>query len=89
MELDALTISFVVKIWFEETAEEADQVIWRGRVTHVSSSQRRYVQDLDDIAAFIEPYLEDRGVQFGVRPRVKRWLKQWDLRRTSNRDIPK
>jgi hypothetical protein len=60
------THSFIVKIWLEETTEEAGQATWRGHITHVPSGERRYVQDLGDIAAFIAPYLE----RMGVKPRT-------------------
>jgi hypothetical protein len=56
--------SFIVKIWLEETAEEADRALWRGHITHIPSGKRRYLQTLDQIAAFIIPYLERIGVEF-------------------------
>ncbi len=62
--------SFVLKIWVEETAEEAGQVKWRGHITHVPSHSRRYVQDLDDIVLFVSPYLE----QLGVRVKMLKYL---------------
>jgi hypothetical protein len=34
--------SFVIKIWLEETHTEADKMLWRGSITHVSSGKRRY-----------------------------------------------
>lgn len=55
--------SFIVKIWLEESLEEADQVVWRGHVTHVPSEDRRYFQTLDDIVDFIAPYLERIGIK--------------------------
>ncbi len=69
--------SFIVKVWLEETAEEAGRAVWRGHVTHVPSGERRYVRRVDDIAAFILPYLESMGVQFCVRGRASRWLRRW------------
>jgi hypothetical protein len=54
--------SFVVKVWIEET--EAEQATWRGHVTHVFSGRRRYLQNLDEIAVFVRPYLEAMGVRF-------------------------
>jgi hypothetical protein len=60
-ELD--TQSFIVKIWLEETAQEAGQATWRGHITHVPSGKRRYLQDLDSIADFITPYLEEMNVE--------------------------
>jgi hypothetical protein len=74
------THSFIVKIWLEETAEEAGQARWRGHITHVPSGERRYVQDLDEITAFIAPYLERMGVKVNLRERVRRWMKQRALR---------
>lgn len=64
MELSKIdTQSFIVKIWLEETAEEAGRAIWRGHITHVPSSERCYLKNLNEIAAFIESYLEKMGVK--------------------------
>jgi hypothetical protein len=68
--------SFIIKIWLEETAEEVGQAIWRGHITHVPSGERRYLQDLDSIAAFIAPYLEAIGAKIG-----NRWWMEDQLRR--------
>jgi len=51
--------SFIVKVWLEED----DEATWRGHITHVPSQERRYLQTVDDIARFIEPYLERLGVK--------------------------
>jgi len=67
--------SFIIKIWLEETAEEAGRVTWRGHITHVPGGERRYLQDLDKVAAFITPYLEEMGVKVASR-REKRWLER-------------
>ena len=64
--LESNTHSFIVKVWLEETAEEAGQATWRGHITHVPSGERRYLQDLDKIAAFIAPYLEEMGVKLDL-----------------------
>lgn len=64
------THSFLVKLWLEETAEEAETARWRGHVTHIdrepsakiSRKSRRYIEDLEEIAAFILPYLKAMGV---------------------------
>ena len=60
--------SFILKIWIEEASEEAEHVKWRGHITHVPSNSRRYVQNLDEIALFLTPYLE----QLGVKPKKRR-----------------
>ena len=67
--------SFIIKIWLEETAEEAGRATWRGHITHVPSGQRQYIQDLDRISAFVAPYLEAMGVELGVLWRVRKRVK--------------
>ena len=73
------THPFIVKIWLEETVEETGRATWRGHITHVTSGQRRHVQDLNEITNFIVPYLESMGVQFGLSWQIKQWLKQCKL----------
>ena len=68
--------SFIIKVWLEETAEEAGRATWRGHVTHVPSGERRYIQDLDKIQDFIAPYLEGMGVRLRARFRVRQWTSQ-------------
>jgi hypothetical protein len=65
--------SFIVKVWLEESAEEAGAATWRGHVTHVPNQERRYLNTLDDIVDFIAPYLELMGVQpAGYRRSLRR-----------------
>jgi hypothetical protein len=54
--------SFIIKIWLEETAEEAGRASWRGHITHVPSGERRYIEDFEAIKRFMIPYLESMGV---------------------------
>ncbi len=61
---ERLSHSFVVKVWLEETVEEAGRALWRGRIAHIPGGEERYVQDLNGIAQFIQEYL----VRMGVRP---------------------
>ena len=67
--------SFIVKVWIEETAEEAGKATWRGHVTHVPSGERRYIDSLDDIIAFLSFYLEGMGVDVRHREHICRWLR--------------
>jgi hypothetical protein len=60
-ELD--TLSFVITIWLEQSAGENGGTTWRGHITHVPSGERRYLDDLAEITAFIAPYLEAMGVR--------------------------
>ena len=58
------THSFIVKIWLEETANDAGPAKWRGHITHVPDGERRYLQSTVEISAFIDPYLEELDVRF-------------------------
>jgi hypothetical protein len=68
------THSFVVKVWLEETAEEAGRAHWRGHITHVASGERRYLQSLTEITSFIEGYLMRMGVTPDTGWHWPRWL---------------
>ena len=64
MELPkTVTHSFIIRIWLEETAVEADKARWRGHITHIPSNQRRYIENLDAVKQFIIPYLQSMGVE--------------------------
>lgn len=71
------THSFIVKIWLEETAQEAGVARWRGHVTHVPSGDRHYVRDLSDVTALFASYLQDMKVRLGLRWRI--WLVEGKL----------
>ncbi len=70
------TSVFIIRIWCEPRELEGVLPKWRGVIEHVSSGRRRYLKDLDEIGAFIEPYLLHMGVRLGFRWRVRRWLKR-------------
>ena len=36
-----LTMFFVVKLWLEGIAEETDQMVWRGHITHAGNAHLR------------------------------------------------
>jgi hypothetical protein len=75
--LDFHLQSFIIKIWLEETAEEAGRAVWRGHITHVPSGERRSLKNLQEILAFMAPYLEGMGVELGMLWRVRQWLNRW------------
>ena len=54
--------SFIVKVWLEETVEEAGRAKWRGHITHVPGGERRYLQSLSGIATFVLPPNLGHGV---------------------------
>jgi hypothetical protein len=74
---EATTHPFIVKIWLEETVEEAGRATWRGHITHVPSGERRYLQDLDEITIFVAPYLEGMGARLRLFWRARLWLRRW------------
>lgn len=55
--------SFIIKIWLEETLDEADEALWRGHITHVPSGERKYLKSLADIGQFVARYLIAMGVK--------------------------
>lgn len=77
---EANSHSFIVKVWLEETVNQAGQALWRGHITHVLSGERHYIQDLYYLPVFIAPYLEGMGVKFYIRWRIRWWLCRWKVR---------
>ena len=68
--------SFIVRVWLEETRAEAGRATWRGSIIHVLSGKRRYIADLNEITAFIAPYLQAMGVKFRWPLSITNWLKR-------------
>ena len=66
--------SFIVKVWVEDNTETGVKGALRGHITHVSSSKRQYIKNLDEISDFIVPHLEEMGVKLGMRWRLRRWF---------------
>ena len=70
--------SFIVKLWLEKGGRGTQRVAWHGYITHVPGGERRYLKDLNDVTEFIEAHMEQMGVEFGRRGRVRRWLmRRW------------
>jgi hypothetical protein len=84
MNSESYRQSFIVRIWIEETAEEAGRAVWRGCIADVAQGPNAtpyYIRDLDEISAYIAPFLRSMGVRTGrnegmVYPlrRVRTWL---------------
>lgn len=51
--------SFIIKIWVDGTG--AGGSAWTGSITHVPSNVRRSLGSLEDIVAFIAPFLAQKG----------------------------
>jgi hypothetical protein len=84
--IEAHTHSFIVRVWLEESIEEAGRATWRGHITHVPGGERIYLEDLDRIRTFITPYVEQMGIKFSFIDNLKRRLAHWRTRsRARNR----
>jgi hypothetical protein len=66
--------SFIVKVWIEEEINKHGNPIWHGHITHVPGGEQRYLRNLSEIEAFVEPYLVAMGIRFGLRDRIRKWL---------------
>ncbi len=66
--------SFIIKIWLEPPEQALGQARWRGRITHVSSGDSRYVDDMEEITWFIAKYLRDLGAHVKFRHELRDWL---------------
>ena len=73
---DSTRHSFILKVWLEEDAQEAARATWRGQITHVANGERRYLQNLDEIRAFVAPYLEEMGIKVTYRWSVRECLRR-------------
>ena len=67
---ESKTHSFIVKIWLEE-ADGSEGAKWRGHITHVPGDERRYIEQLEEIADFIAPYVE------GMKASRTGWIRRW------------
>lgn len=61
--LETSTQSFVIKIWVEETAEEAGEVLWRGHITHALTGERHHFENLEEMVSVMGTYLKEIGIQ--------------------------
>jgi hypothetical protein len=71
---EAKTHVFIVRVWLEPRESTMSTPEWRGVIEHVPTQRRQYFKDLACIPAFIMPYLEEMGAQFGLCWRARRWL---------------
>jgi hypothetical protein len=71
--------SFIVKLWLEDS-EEGSRSSWAGQIKHVPGGEYRYIRNLEEITAFIKPYLESMGAEIGSCARMRRWIKYLGLR---------
>jgi hypothetical protein len=55
---DKTSHAFVIHVWLEEPARADSPALWRGSVTNVLDKRKIYFQDLNDLLAFLKPYIE-------------------------------
>lgn len=60
--LEDSTITYIVRVWLERREIEDAQLTWRGSIQHLPSGKTKYLTDLDEIARFIRPYLDEISV---------------------------
>jgi hypothetical protein len=75
--LERDTQVFIVRLWREPREVRGAKLAWRGVVEHIRSGNRRYVNDLAAISAFMVPYLEEMGIQVTSGWRMTRWPRGW------------
>ena len=57
------TQAFLIRVWCEPREIEGAAPEWRGVIEHLPSRERRYLRNLDEIGAFIKPYLGAIGIE--------------------------
>jgi len=58
---EAKFVSFIVRMWKDESASEEHQTIWRGHITCVPTGERHYFADINEITSLISAQLKSRG----------------------------
>jgi hypothetical protein len=53
--------SFIIRMRLEQSDEDGDRVIWRGRITHVPGDEHQYFTDIKTIPKIIRSYLKDKS----------------------------
>jgi hypothetical protein len=81
--------SFVLVIWSEGFIGEGGSAVWRGTITDVVSNERRTCQSLDDLVAFLIPYLKAMGVEMETKTGVRGSVQRWSRRVAGHGEQPK
>jgi hypothetical protein len=71
--------TFIVRLWLEPSETDDSVPQWRGVIENVQNGKRRYLKDLNEITAFIVPYLEKMGgaISSPQKKSRKRYIKWW------------
>jgi len=54
---DAKILSFIVRVWREESATKKRQALWRGFVSSVPNGKRHYFSSIKEVCEFLDTYL--------------------------------
>lgn len=73
--------TFIIRVWSESREIEGARPVFRWMIRHGQSGKTRYLEDVDEIQAFIAPYLEQMGVRLGKLWHIRQWLKHQKLPR--------
>lgn len=65
--LEDHTAAFIVRIWRENGEPPGATGDWRGSIEHVMSGRRAFFRDLNAIATFMKPHLDDLGIDTASR----------------------
>ncbi len=71
--LESRTHSFILKLWSEEGAAGENGKAWRGYITHIPDDARCYVKSIDEVVAYLVPYLESMGAKVRLPCRLLEW----------------
>lgn len=55
---EARIVSFIVRVWNEETVTKKHQAIWRGHITPIPNGRRIYFKNISEIPVLITTYLK-------------------------------
>lgn len=61
------TVAFVIRIWRERNEVPTVRKEWRGVIEHVESGQKTFFRDLKPMVEFMNPYLDQLGIDTGER----------------------
>ncbi len=85
VSIESNTHAFILKIWLEETPEDTTGARWRGHITHAYTGDRCYLQELEDIIAFVAPYLAGMEVKLRRTTRLALWFNSFRQHRAKAR----
>lgn len=56
---DAARLTFVIRLWLEEVNVDRRAVVWRGQIRHALTGEARYFQEMTEMNAFIERFIQE------------------------------